>query len=282
MSGTPIVASEPTSGDRLSIDLIRRGLSTRYVGFEMHLFGAVRSTNEVAAGLAERGAREGTVVLAEAQQAGRGRFDRPWFSPPYVNLYASVILRPAIVPSAIPVFAFIASLALADAVTGEGVPASVRWPNDVVVAGGRVGAALTVAAADGNVVKHVLLGMGVNLNISRDDLARGLGPAARLAASVGEVAGRPIDRNRFTASLLNRLERWHRLYADYGPEAVRLAWNQRDAVCGRLVEVREHDVARRGRAIGVDESGRLLLDSGSGERWTTGGEVMTVDGQRIR
>jgi BirA family biotin operon repressor/biotin-[acetyl-CoA-carboxylase] ligase len=282
MTDTSLVAGEPASADHLSIDLIRRGLATRDIGFEMHLFDTVRSTNDVAAGLAELGAREGTVVLAEAQHAGRGRFGRPWFSPPHVNLYASVILRPAIAPSAVPVFALIASLAAADAVTGEGVPASVRWPNDVVVSGGRVGATLTVAAADGDVVQRVILGIGVNLNISRDDLARGLGPAGWAATSVSEATGRRIDRNRFTASLLNRLERWHRLYIDDGPEAVRVAWNQRDAVCGRLVEVREDNAARRGRAIGVGERGRLVLESESGEYWAVSGEVTTVDGERIR
>jgi BirA family transcriptional regulator, biotin operon repressor / biotin---[acetyl-CoA-carboxylase] ligase len=241
----PIVEDAHRNDDALSIDLIRRVLSTRNVGFEIHLFGAVSSTNDVAHRLAEEGAREGTVVLAETQHAGRRRFGRPWFSPERANLYASVIFRPPIAPAAVPVFTLIASLALAEAVTGEGVPANVRWPNDVVVAGRRIGGTLATAAVAGDLVKHVVLGVGVNLNVSHEALAAGMGPAAALATSVREEAGRAVDRNRFAASLLTRLERWHALYTDYGPEPVLVAWNQRDAVRGRMVEISQPEGVRR-------------------------------------
>jgi BirA family biotin operon repressor/biotin-[acetyl-CoA-carboxylase] ligase len=175
-----------------------------------------------------------------------------------------------------------ASLALADTVTGEGVPASVRWPNDVVVSGRRVGGTLTVVAAAGDVVQHVILGIGVNLNISDEALAAALGPSAAMATSVSEVAGRTIDRNRFAASLLNRLERWHGLYTDYGPDAVRVAWNQRDALRGRLVEMRGGEAPQTGRVVGMDEGGRLVLEFDSGDRRVACGEITTIDGEKIR
>ena len=277
----PIVEDAHGNDDSLSIELIRRGLSTRDVGFELHLFTEVPSTNDVACRLAKKGAREGTAVLAEKQRAGRGRFGHPWFSPGKANLYASVIFRPPIAPSAVAVFSMIASLALADAVTGEGVPASVRWPNDVVVSGRRIGGTLTVVAAVRDAVQHVVLGIGVNLNVSREALAAALGPSAALATSVSEAAGRPIDRNRFAASLLNRLERWHDLYTGYGPDAVRAAWTQRDALRGRFVEVRGHTV-EAGRAIGVDEGGQLILESDAGHTLVAGGEITAIEGERIR
>ena len=276
---------EDTRGneDSLSIDLIRRALTTRVVGFEIHLHGAVSSTNDVACTLAEQGGREGTVVLAEAQRAGRRRFGRPWFSPDHANLYASVIFRPAIAPSALPVFAMIASLALADAVTGEGVPATVRWPNDVVVAGRRVGGTLTTAATAGNVVRHAVLGVGVNLNVTREALASALGPEGALATSVREAAGRMIDRNRVAASLLNRIERWHALYTDYGPGALLDAWNQRDALRGRVVETRGPEGARHGRVAGVDDRGRLVLEPRPGETAVVAcGDITTIDGVPAR
>ncbi|MGH6689204.1 MAG: biotin--[acetyl-CoA-carboxylase] ligase [Gammaproteobacteria bacterium] len=279
----PIAEDTHGSEDSLCINLIRRSLATRDVGFEIHLYGAVSSTNDVACGLAEHGAREGTVVLAETQRAGRRRFGRPWFSPDHANLYASVIFRPAIAPSALPVFAMIASLALADAVTGEGVPATVRWPNDVIVDGRRVGGTLTTAATAGDVVKHAVLGVGVNLNVTRDALDSALGPDGALATSVSEVAGRTIDRNRFAASLLNRIERWHALYTSFGPAAVLAAWNQRDALCGRVVETTGPEGARHGRVIGVDGRGRLVLESRPGETQLVAcGDVTTIDGEPVR
>jgi BirA family biotin operon repressor/biotin-[acetyl-CoA-carboxylase] ligase len=279
----PIVEDTHGNEDALSIDLIRRALATRDVGFEIHLHGVVSSTNDVACALAEHGAREGTVVLAETQRAGRRRFGRPWFSPDHANLYASVIFRPVIAPSAVPVFAMIASLALADAVTGQGVPATVRWPNDVVVDGRKVGGTLTTAATAGDVVKHAVLGVGVNLNVTRDALAAALGSPAALATSVREVAGRSIDRNQFAASLLNRIERWHALYADHGPGAVLIAWNQRDALCGRVVETRGPEGVQHGRVVGVDDGGCLVLASRPGETTLVAcGDITTIDGEPAR
>ena len=113
----------------------------------------------------------------------------------------------------------------------------------------------------------------MNLNISAEALAAALGPSAAMATSVSEVAGRPIDRNRFAASLLNRLERWHGLYTSYGPDAVRTAWNQRDALRGRLVEVRGGDTIEGDRVVGVDGSGRLILEPESGDTLIACGEV---------
>jgi BirA family biotin operon repressor/biotin-[acetyl-CoA-carboxylase] ligase len=279
----PVVEGAHGEEDSLSIDLIRRALATRDVGFEIHLHGVVSSTNDVACRLAEHGAREGTVVLAEAQHAGRRRVGRPWFSPDHANLYASVILRPAIAPPALPVFTLIASLALADAVTGAGVPATVRWPNDVVAGGRRLGGTFTTAVTAGDVVQHVVLGVGVNLNVTRAALDAALGPEAALATSVSEVAGRSIDRNRFAASLLNRIERWYALYTGHGPDAVLVAWNQRDALCGRVVEISGPEGVRQGRVVRVDAGGRLVLESPSGDTTLVAcGDITTIDGRPAR
>jgi BirA family biotin operon repressor/biotin-[acetyl-CoA-carboxylase] ligase len=113
----------------------------------------VPSTNDVARRLAQQGARDRTTVLAESYDAGRGRFGRSWFRG-HANPYASVILRRETSPQAVPVFAFIASLALADAVTAERAPAAMRWPNESLSAGGglypRIGSCPTIRAAAQN------------------------------------------------------------------------------------------------------------------------------------
>jgi BirA family biotin operon repressor/biotin-[acetyl-CoA-carboxylase] ligase len=123
------------TSDRLSLERLRRHLTTEVVGHHVYIFGTVDSTNHVLAGLADRGAAEGTVVLAEAQTAGRGRHGTPWFSPEGANLYVSVLFRPGLAPRELPLFAPIASLALAETVWLEGAPARIKWPNDVVVRG---------------------------------------------------------------------------------------------------------------------------------------------------
>jgi BirA family biotin operon repressor/biotin-[acetyl-CoA-carboxylase] ligase len=271
-------AQNGLAADSLCIGLIRRALATKTVGFEIHLRLDVSSTNDVLRQLAAAGSREGTVVLAESQRGGRGRLGKTWFSPEGVNLYASVLFRPKIPPRAAPVFCFIASLAVADAIIAHGVPADVRWPNDVLVGGRKVAGALSAVSTTRDSVDSVILGVGVNLNVSREALERGLGKAAGCATSLGESLGHPIDRNHFTASFLNHLERWVDVYTTRGLGAILVAWKERDVLRGRVVEVRAAAGTYRGRVAGVDDEGRLVLEQGpAAERTVVCGEITTID-----
>ena len=266
------------AADALCIDLIRRELTAETVGFEIHLFREVASTNDALRPLAAAGAREGTAVLAESQRGGRGRLGKAWFSPEGVNLYASVLFRPKLSPRAVPVFCFIASLALADAIAAAGVPAGVRWPNDVMVGGRKVAGTLSAVAMTRHVVDSVILGVGVNLNVSREALERGLGEAADFATSLRESVGHPIDRNHFAASFLNHLEHWFDVYAARGLGAILVAWKDRDVLRGHVVEVRAGAATYRGRVAGVDDEGRLVLEQGpAAERIVVCGEIAPVD-----
>lgn len=274
-----VEASQPASAeDRLSIEQIRRKLVTERIGFQTYLFGEVGSTNTVLRRLAETGAPDGTVVLAEAQTMGRGRLGKPWFSPPGLNLYASVLLRPVIAPSAVPVFAFISSLALTDTIWAEGVPAGIKWPNDVLVDGRKVAGTLAAYASAGDLVEYVILGAGVNVNVDRATLATALGPAASTATSLRAVAGHPIDRNTFTAGFLNLLEKWDDEYRARGADAILAAWRERDALAGRAIEIRGAGEPYRGHAVGVNREGRLVVEDPRGDRREVlTGEIVIVD-----
>src|SRR4029453_14675028 len=181
---------------------------------------------------ADRGATEGTVVLAEAQTAGRGRHGSEWFSPEGVNLYASILFHPRIAPRELPLFVPIASLALAEAVWLEGAPAMIKWPNDVVVRGRKLGGVLVEAPVISGRLAYVILGIGVNLNVEPAELTAGLGPLAEGAVSLHEVLGHDVDRNAFAATVLNRLEKWHRTFLTRGPGTVLAAWGGAGALQG--------------------------------------------------
>jgi BirA family transcriptional regulator, biotin operon repressor / biotin---[acetyl-CoA-carboxylase] ligase len=260
------VASCVPTGEGLSIDHIRRNLVTRRIGLQVYLFGEVGSTNVVLRRLAETGAADGTVVLAEAQTMGRGRLGKPWYSPAGLNLYASVLFRPAIPPAAVPVFAFISSLAVTDAIRVNGVPATIKWPNDVLIEGRKVAGTLVTYAVAGEVVEYVILGIGVNLNVDRSALRAALGPAAASATSLREAAGRRVDRNAFAATFLDLLEKWDDQYRSQGPTAVMSAWRERDALAGRAVEVRGEGDSYAAEALGVNDDGRLVVEDARGVR----------------
>lgn len=246
--------------DSLSVELIRQKLSSEIVGCQVYLFEQVSSTNAVLRALAKAGAREGTVVLAEEQTEGRGRLGQRWFSPPGVNLYASVLFRPAILPEAVPVFAFIASLALTEAIRAEGLPPAIKWPNDILVERKKVAGTLVECATAGDRVEYVILGTGVNLNVRREALRAALGDAAHAATSLREVAREKIDRNAFAATFLTLLERWFQVYVTRGPEAVLAAWRDWDILTGRRVEIRGEGETYGGRVLGVNREGHLVVE----------------------
>ena len=108
--------NDPLQGAAWSMDELRRGLALKRLGCEFHYFAEIDSTNTYARQLAEAGAREGEIVIAEAQTQGRGRLGRRWQSPPFANLYFSVILRPQLPPMQAPQITLTAAVALAETV----------------------------------------------------------------------------------------------------------------------------------------------------------------------
>ncbi|MFQ5945941.1 MAG: biotin--[acetyl-CoA-carboxylase] ligase [Anaerolineae bacterium] len=262
----------------LSIDRIRRDLSTTKVGRHLYLFEEVPSTSQVLRTLANAGALEGTVVLAESQTMGRGRLGKVWYSPAEVNLYASILFRPSITLEEVPGFSFLAGVALADAVREEGVEPAIKWPNDILVARKKMAGTLVESATVGNQVEYVILGVGVNLNVGRDALLRTLGEAGMGATSLSEVAGREIDRNAFAARFLTMLDQWYGIYLAKGPRVLLDAWRDRDIVTGRRVMVLGEREGYEGKALGVGPNGHLVVEEPRGSiRRVLSGEIRLLD-----
>jgi len=252
--------------ESLSIEAIRRELRTTTVGQHLYLFGSVESTNKVLRSLARSGVAEGTVILAEGQSQGRGRLGQPWFSPPGVNLYMSALFRNSLKPREIPVFSFVSSLALADAVKGLGLTPAIKWPNDVLVGGKKVAGSLMDCATRGEAVDFIVLGVGVNVNVELDALHAALGPSGRAATSLAAVAGREVDRNALASDYLNHLDVWVRRYRAEGAASILAAWRQRDILTGRRVEIRGGGPAFDGRVLGVEDDGHLVVQDSKGAR----------------
>jgi BirA family biotin operon repressor/biotin-[acetyl-CoA-carboxylase] ligase len=261
---------------RLSIEAIRRRLHSAVVGRHLYLFEKVDSTSRALRNLARAGAAEGTAVLAESQSDGRGRMGQPWFSPAGTNLYVSVLFHADAAPRTVGVFSFIASLAVADAIRDLGLSPTIKWPNDVLVRHKKVAGTLTECSVRGDRVEFVVLGVGVNLNVSPEALAAALGPAAAWATSLAEALGVPVDRNAFAASYLNHLDAWARRFRQDGAGPILDAWRDRDILTARRVEIRAAPGPFLGRVLGVDEEGHLLVANGRGERHTVISEEVRV------
>jgi BirA family transcriptional regulator, biotin operon repressor / biotin---[acetyl-CoA-carboxylase] ligase len=273
-NGTGVASS---LGVKLDIAVIKKHLDSR-AERDIRLVDTVASTNAALRELARAGAPEGTVVIADAQTAGHGRFAKPWFSPPGVNIYASVLYRPAIAPREVGGFSFVASLAVSDAILAEGLRSTIKWPNDVLVGGKKVAGTLVEFATQDGLVEYVILGLGVNVNVSRTALRGALGTSGFAADSLSEVAGHDLDRNVLTGMILDALDRWVKTYRTGGLDPILNAWRDRDILTGRRVEVRGEGPSWLGRVLGVDREGHLVLREPRGQqRRVVAGEIRLSD-----
>lgn len=254
---------------------IRGLLRGRRLGGRIECLAETESTNDDASAAARAGAPEGLVVIADAQRRGRGRLGRQWVSPPGLNLYCSIVLRPALAMDQIPQLTLAAGVAAAETVEAfAGRAAAIKWPNDVQLDGRKVAGILTEMAAAAGRPVFVVVGIGVNLNAAEGDFPPEL---RELANSIAWATGRTVDRGRFAAHLIDALDARYESLLRHGFSSIQAAWTERDALRGRHVEVRSADSAFRGVARGIAPNGRLRLETETGVEEILAGDV-TVAG----
>lgn len=235
--------------------------------FDVRHHDQLGSTNDEARRLAEADAAHGTVVHADRQTAGRGRLSRRWFSPPG-NLYMSVVLRPGVPPTRMKELGFLAALAVADAVDAllpRQVRASLKWPNDVQVRGGKIAGILLEQAGDA-----VILGIGLNVLHAPD------GVPYQVSTIVGCGGLATVDGTR--DKLLAALGQWLMVWQQDGFAPIRTAWLVRAHPPGTPLNVRLADRFVNGVFAGLDEDGALLLDTPEGRGRIVAGDVQVGAG----
>ncbi|MBI5561692.1 MAG: biotin--[acetyl-CoA-carboxylase] ligase [Deltaproteobacteria bacterium] len=241
---------------------IAAGLTTSFVGAEIHFYPAIASTNVKAFELGRSGAPEGAAVVADAQTNGRGRLGRRWESPPGVNLYTSIILRPAIQPRDAHQLTFVAAVATAECaaafVTQRPV---VKWPNDILINGRKAAGILLEMDSEPDRVNFVVMGIGVNVNMR----PRALPAPIRETAAPLSGPGALIDRCALARALYSGVEKWYKIYLDKGFAAVMDAWRGLFDAEGRPVTVTAFNRVIKGICAGVDADGALLVRTSGGK-----------------
>ena len=226
------------------------------------------STNRQAADLARAGAPEGVVVVADHQTAGRGRLGRAWEAPPGSSLLMTVLLRPALDAARLHLVTMAVALAAADACAEvAGFAPDLKWPNDLVVHDRKLAGILAEACVEGSAPQWVVVGIGLNVNWPAE-----LPPElSGIAVAANHVIGRTVDRERLLAQLLERLAA---RYASL--DSVADDYRMRCATIGRDVKVELSSETLRGRAVDVDDAGRLVVDTGDDVRAVAVGDVVHV------
>ncbi|HYJ17231.1 MAG TPA: biotin--[acetyl-CoA-carboxylase] ligase [Candidatus Limnocylindria bacterium] len=275
MSEPKVVSlAQGTEPGPLDIAQITQGLGANRLATTIHYFPEIASTNSYAKERAESGAGEGELVVAESQSHGRGRLGRRWESPPFANLYVSIVLRPKLAPAHVAQITLMAAVALAEVVEGF-VPQkpAIKWPNDILIGGKKLAGILSEAACSAERVEYVILGIGVNLNYACSAMPEEL---RRRATSVLEAAGRPVQRESFLQRLIQGIERCYGELEQAGFDAMAARWESYFAWRGRRVRVELLDQVTTGTATGIDRDGALVIvdDRGAPQRILAGDVIL--------
>jgi BirA family biotin operon repressor/biotin-[acetyl-CoA-carboxylase] ligase len=252
------------SPDLLTPSEIKPILKTKWIGRTIRHFHSLDSTNSKAYQLALNGVEEGEVIIAESQEKGRGRMGRQWFSPPFLNLYLSVILRPKIPPHQAPLITLMAAVATADAIQKfSGLVPLIKWPNDILLRERKVAGLLNEIHSEMDRIHFVILGIGVNLNIDEKMFSKEI---RTVATSLKIEMGRTVSRKAFLQFLLLELEGWYSILLEGGSDPILKAWRERARIKGRRVKVTSFGETLAGVAIDLDSDGALILGTEDGRR----------------
>ncbi len=236
--------------------------------FTLVALDRIDSTNEEAHRRARSGAPEGTLVWSREQTSGRGRRGRAWSSPPG-NLYASLLLRPAVPPAQAAQLGFVAAIAMAETLCAC-LPAErevrCKWPNDLLIDGAKVAGILPEAEAAGRRIEALVLGMGINLASHPADTP--------YRATSLRAAGSKIAIETLLESLACQVHLWYRRWQEAGFAPIRARWLDFAAGLGQEVEVRLEAGTLKGRFAALDATGALDLELAGGDhRLVSAGDV---------
>ncbi len=263
--------------DSLAHKEIVPNLETRWLAQSYHYLKTIGSTNDYALLLAAEGAPHGTLVVAEEQTRGRGRLRREWTSHPNRGIYLSILLRNPLPVRIAPQSTYIGSLAIVKMLREEfGIAASIKWPNDVLINGRKAAGILTETQSDQDFSRFSVMGIGINVNHSREEMA---GPFRYPATSIALEVGFPVKRQRVLLQFLNQFERDYDTFLKKGLSVLIPEFEAHSGVLGKVVTVVCGNREITGKAEGFTPEGALLLLRNDGAVETVWvGDVARVEG----
>ena len=256
--------------DILNLHELQSRRKTNWIGETMRCYETIDSTNAEATRLAEGNCGHGTLIVADHQQAGRGRRGRSWESPKGTSIYMSLLLKPDINPNNASMLTLVAALAVSRAITQiTGKPAGIKWPNDIVMNGKKVCGILTEMSAQFDYVNHIVVGIGINVNTESfpEEIAY-------MATSLQLETGMRINRAELIEAVCEHFEEVYAIYMEtqdlrnlvkeYNANLVNMHQN---------VKVLDPKEPFEGRAMGITPRGELMVDTWESRKLVSSGEV---------
>ena len=248
--------------DTIAEEEVASRLQTERMGRQIRYFSRIDSTNQYAKRIAEEGAPDGTLIIADEQTAGKGRSGRTWVTPPAEAIAFTLLLRPKLSPDRISMVTLVMGLAVTNAVNSlYDVSAGIKWPNDVVIKGRKLCGILTEMSAEVRQVNYIVIGVGINANLTSfpEEIRE-------IATSLKLELGRDINRAELIARVMAEFER---LYAEFEAQgdlgAVMQEYNELCLNAGSKVRVLDPNGEYTGTSRGINSMGELLVETEDGK-----------------
>ena len=258
-SSTNIGYSLNETPDTLAPGEIKAGLKTKVIGKDIKYFKETESTNIIAREIAAS-VGEGTIVIAESQTAGRGRMGRKWISPEG-GIWLSIILKPRIEPVYAPRITLLAGVSVAKTMQGFGLPAKIKWPNDVLINGKKVCGILTEIGAEVDIIDYLVVGIGIDANVDTGTFPEEFRDNS---TSLEKEIGHKINRVEFVQKLLEEFEALYTKFQKDGFPHILEEWRNMSETIGQWVKITAQARTIYGEAIGVDNEGALIVETAEG------------------
>lgn len=264
--------------DTLDLAAINSNLQTKSVARKLKIIDQTGSTNQDCLLAASTGAPHGYTVLANSQTQGRGRNRvgqpvKKWESPPGVNIYTSILLRPPFPPGSRPSLTLVAGVAVASTISHFiGQTPKLKWPNDVLWQNGKLAGILVQ-----NIENVAVVGIGLNVNATNKDFTN----VGQLAISIQQITGNTQSRNEVAAVLYLQMEKWYNAFIK-DPNGVHDQWLELARIIGKKLVYESLDGQKKSIiAEGLDENGFLWGYDSKGEKIVVlSGDMISVDGRK--
>lgn len=248
--------------DKVSENTLKWGLQTKWLGHHIVHKTSLPSTQTLAHQLAQKGAKHGTIVIADEQTDGRGRMERPWDSNSQDGIWLSIILKPQIPPYLAPQLTLLTATVLADLIKEETkLQPKIKWPNDLLIDQRKVSGILTEMQAEQDQILYVIIGIGLNVNQSLTDFNQSI---REKVTSLYEASGEQWNRRHLIQQLLHTFEKSYETYIGEGFTNVKQKWESYGFRMGEQIRINTMNEQWKSTFLGIAEDGALLIKDRTG------------------
>lgn len=246
--------------DKLTFEEIEKYLNTKYIGRKIYYYETIDSTNNKAKELNKE--EEGTLIIAEEQNSGKGRLGRQWISPKRKGIWMSLLLKPKVDPLKVSKITLVGAAAIHKAFENMGIKSHIKWPNDIIINNKKVCGILTEMNCELNLINYVVLGIGINVNFDKEDIPSDL---LDKATSLKIELDKEISRQNLLGNILNEFELLYEDFLEYNAEKTISICKENSILIGKDVQIIRGNNIKIGKAIDMNIEGELIVQYENGD-----------------